>query len=437
MDISIFGLGYVGVVSAACLASRGHTVIGVDVNDTKTQMLGSGRSPIVEEEVDELLQSAKAEGRLQATTDYAAAIAESEITLVTVGTPSRPNGSLDTSFLEAVSREIGEVIGTLDRSHIVAFRSTMLPGTTRQALIPLIETESGKPVGHGFTVAYNPEFLRESTAVKDFLAPPKTVVGADDEATASAVMSLYEGLDGPQITTTVEVAETVKYADNAFHALKITFANEVGRICKSLGIDSHDVMGIFVQDRKLNISETYLKPGFAFGGSCLPKDVRALNYLAKSRDVDAPLLASLLPSNRIHVEDALDRIMSFGRRRIGIAGFAFKANTDDLRESPVVEVIETLIGKGYDLRLYDRSVALARLIGANKMYLEQHIPHISSLMVSTLQELVDHSEVLVIGNNDAEFGDLLDVTDVHVMVFDLVRAVGSRQSEGNYAGICW
>lgn len=437
MTLSVFGLGYVGVVTAACLASQGHRVIGVDVNQAKLETLRIGKSPIVEPEVDQLIEAATAEGRIEATGDYASAVANSELTLVAVGTPSRRNGSLNTEYLEIVARQIGESIAQLDRQHVIVFRSTILPGTTEDQLIPIVEKHSGRTRGKGFSIAYNPEFLRESTAVRDFFSPPKTVVGTDDEAAMLALRRLYGGLDAPYIETSIKVAETVKYVDNAFHALKITFANEVGRVCQSVGIDSHEVMNIFVQDHKLNISEAYLKPGFAFGGSCLPKDLRALNYFAKSRDVDTPLLASALISNQVHVQKAVERVLSFGFRRVGVAGFAFKANTDDLRESPVVALIETLIGKGLDVRVYDRSVSLARLIGVNKEYLEDHVPHISRMMVSSLDELVQHSEVIVIGNSDPEFRALPSTVDDSVVVYDLVRAIQDLPANGKYAGICW
>ena len=437
MLISIFGLGYVGVVSAGCLASRGHKIVGVDVNETKVEMLNAGVSPIVEKHLPELLSLAKKKGLLSATTDAGYAIENTEMSLICVGTPSRANGSLNTQYLERICEQIGECLKNKDDSHILVFRSTMLPGTNNEIIIPLLEKTSGKKEGKDFFVAFNPEFIREATAVYDFNFPPKTVVGCNDKATANKIMQLYDGLSGPMIKTKLEIAEMVKYVDNNFHALKITFANEFGQICKKLGLDSHTVMNIFMQDTKLNISTCYLKPGFAFGGSCLPKDLRAINYLAKMNDLELPLLGSLIPSNNIQILALIKRILELGKKKVGIAGFSFKAGTDDLRESPIVEVIETLIGKGYDLKLYDKDVAVAKLMGANKEYIKEHIPHISSLMVDSLDELLKDREVIVIGNKDAEFVRLLTDSTDDQLIFDLVRVGDISNARANYQGICW
>lgn len=437
MKISIFGLGYVGVVSAGCLASRGHEIVGVDVNEPKVELLNAGVSPIVEKDLSKLLSQAKKKGLISATADAGYAIENTEISLICVGTPSRPNGSLNTKYLERICKQIGECLKNKQGSHVLVFRSTMLPGTNKETLIPLLEKTSGKKEGEDFFAAFNPEFLREATAVYDFNNPPKTVVGCNDELMADKVMKLYDGLPGPMIKTKLEIAEMVKYVDNNFHAVKITFANEIGQICKKLGLDSHEVMNIFMQDTKLNISTYYFKPGFAFGGSCLPKDLRAINYLAKMNDLELPLLESLIPSNNIQILTLIKRILALGKRKVGIAGFSFKAGTDDLRESPIVEVIETLIGKGYDLKLYDKNVAVAKLIGANKEYINNHIPHIASLMVDSLDELLKDREIIVIGNSDVEFKRLLTESRDDQLIFDLVRIGDISSARENYQGICW
>jgi len=437
MHISIFGLGYVGVVTAACLASRNHTVIGVDVSRLKVDMMNEGLSPIVERDVPELLAKAKEKNLLFATTDTAEAISRTKLSIVCVGTPSRANGSLNTKYLESVCEQIGSSLKEKRESHTVVFRSTMLPGTMRETVIPRLEEFSGKKHNVNFYVAFNPEFLRESTAAYDFFNPPKTVVGTDLKETAEKVFTLYEGLPGPMIKTKIEIAEMVKYIDNNFHALKITFANEIGYICKNIGIDSHEAMEIFLQDTKLNISPAYLKPGFAFGGSCLPKDLRAMTYMAKILDIDTPLLNSLIQSNNVQIINTIKKILSFGKRKIGIAGFSFKAGTDDLRESPIIEVIETLIGKGFDLKLYDRNVSVAKLMGANKEYIINHIPHIASLMVDSIDELLDDREVIVIGNREDEFKRILTDAKEDQIIFDLVRLGGTSDAGIRYEGVCW
>ncbi|MBN2040395.1 MAG: nucleotide sugar dehydrogenase [Spirochaetes bacterium] len=437
MNISIFGLGYVGVVSSACLASRGHKVIGVDVNETKVELLNNGISPIVEKDLPELLTEAKKNKLIFATTDTDYAVQNSEISLICVGTPSRPNGSLNTKYIENVCTEIGKSIRHKEKKHIIVSRSTMLPGTNKEIIIPTLDKSSGKKEGEDFYVAFNPEFLREATAVYDFNNPPKTVIGCDTPEITDKIMELYKGLPGPMIKTSLEIAEMVKYVDNNFHALKITFANEIGHICKKLGIDSHDVMNIFIQDTKLNISTYYFKPGFAFGGSCLPKDLRAINYLTKMLDLETPLLNSLITSNNVQILSVIKELISLGKKKIGIAGFSFKAGTDDLRESPMIEVIETLIGKGFDLKLYDKNVSIAKLMGANKEYINNHIPHISSLMVESLDDLIKDREVIIIGNNEKEFVRLLTDTKEDQIIYDMVRIGDIQNARSNYRGICW
>jgi GDP-mannose 6-dehydrogenase len=436
MKLSVFGLGYVGCVSAACFAKEGHDVTGVDVNPTKVEIVSRGESPIVESGMSDLIKEMAGSRRLRATTNTHEAINDSEVSLICVGTPSNANGSLDLSYVERVCQEIGAALKTRSQRHTVVIRSTMLPGTVETVVVPALEQNSAKTAGKDFGVCINPEFLREGTSLKDFYAPPFTLIGADDEATANIVRGLYAKIDAPIFITAIKTAEMVKYACNCFHALKISFANEVGNICKSLGVDSHDVMEIFCQDTKLNLSAYYLKPGFAFGGSCLPKDLRAINYKAKQLDVAVPVLSSLLESNRLQVERAIEMVLHTGRKRIGVLGFSFKAGTDDLRESPMVALIETLIGKGMQLAIYDRDVSLARLFGANKEFIERGIPHISQLMRSTIDEVLEASDVLIIGNKAEEFRAIQSKLRVGQMVIDLVRLF-EKTSDETYQGICW
>ncbi len=437
MKLSVFGIGYVGCVSAACFAKEGHDVTGVDVNPTKVEIINKGNSPIIEPGIGELMKEAVASRRLRATTSAAEAVNNSEVSLVCVGTPSNSNGSLDLRYVTRVCEEIGAALRTKQERHVVIMRSTMLPGTIENVVVPALEKASGKMAGADFGVCINPEFLREGSSLKDFYAPPFTIIGADDETAAAVVRALYANIDAPLFVTTLKTAEMVKYVCNSFHALKVGFANEVGNICKALAIDSHVVMDIFCQDTKLNLSPYYLKPGFAFGGSCLPKDLRAINYKAKELDVEVLLLSAVLPSNRLQIERAVDMVVSTGEKRIGVLGFSFKAGTDDLRESPMVSLIETLIGKGYQLSIYDRDVSLARLFGANKEYIEREIPHISQLMRDSLQEVLEDSDVLIIGNEAPEFFELETDLRADQVVIDLVRLFEGRTSDERYRGICW
>ncbi|MFL6229567.1 MAG: nucleotide sugar dehydrogenase [Pyrinomonadaceae bacterium] len=437
MRLSVFGLGYVGCVSAACFAKEGHEVVGVDVNPVKVGIINDGQSPIVESGIGELIAEMRAAGNLRATTDSRAAVLESDISLVCVGTPSQPNGSLDLTYVKRVCQEIGAAIEEKRGRHIVVIRSTMLPGTIESVVVPTLEVYSGKKAGRDFGVCINPEFLREGTSLKDFYAPPFTLIGADDEEIAMSVRRLYAGVDAPLHVVSVKAAEMVKYACNCFHALKVSFANEIGNVCKGLEIDSHEVMRVFCEDRKLNLSPYYLKPGFAFGGSCLPKDLRALQYKAKELDVEVPVLAAALASNRRQIERAVEMILATGKRKVGVLGFSFKAGTDDLRESPLVAVIETLIGKGLQLALYDRDVSLARLFGANKEYIEREIPHVASLMRASVAEVLEASEVIVVGNKAEEFRVVEDQLRGGQIVIDLVRLFEGRVSGEGYQGICW
>jgi GDP-mannose 6-dehydrogenase len=436
--IAVFGLGYVGIVSAACLARDGHAVVGVDPQPAKIDLVNEGRSPIVEKYVGELIAGAVRRGRLRATSSAAEAVAACDMSLVCVGTPSRRNGSLDTAAVERVCEEIGTAVRAKGTSHLVVIRSTVLPGTMRGLVIPALERAAGTLAGEVLRVAMNPEFLRESTAVYDYDNPPKTVVGADDPGTAAEVLALYEALPGPKIATRLEVAEMVKYADNAWHAVKVAFGNEIGNIAKAVGVDSWEVMDIFCQDLKLNISPTYLRPGFAFGGSCLPKDVRALSYQGRALDLDLPLLNALIPTNTRQIDRALEAIEGHGRRRIAVLGISFKAGTDDLRESPQVALVERLIGKGYSLAIYDKNVHLARLVGANRAYIEQVIPHIGDLLSDDLAATVAHGELVLIGNPAPEFKDLARLMLADQRVLDLVRVPGLKEALGDrYDGINW
>jgi GDP-mannose 6-dehydrogenase len=437
MKISVFGLGYVGCVSAACFAKEGHEVIGVDVNPLKVEIINSGRSPIVEPGIEDLIAAAVKENRLSATTDSANAVAESDISLVCIGTPGNRNGSLDLTHIKSACRQIGEALASKTRFHIVVMRSTMLPGTIEQTVIPVLEVYSGKRAGRDFGVAINPEFLREGTSIYDFNHPPFTLIGADDEDTRSPLERLYSGVEATVFSVRIKEAEMVKYACNAFHALKVTFANEIGGISKALGVDSHKVMEIFCQDTKLNLSPYYLKPGFAFGGSCLPKDLRAITYKAKELDVETPMLNSILVSNRQQVERAIDATLQTGRKTIGVLGLSFKSGTDDLRESPMVTLIETLIGKGLKLAIYDRDVELARLFGANKQYIEREIPHIAELMRSDLDEVIESSEVIIIGKREDEFRALADKMNNGRIIIDLVKLFDVQDNRKQYQGICW
>jgi GDP-mannose 6-dehydrogenase len=436
--ISVFGLGYVGCVSAACFAKEGHAVTGVDVNPAKVDMINAGKATIVEMGIGELVAEMVQSGRLVATSDVAKAVRDTAISLVCVGTPSRANGSLDLTYVERVSEQIGEAIRSKGTRHTVVIRSTVLPGTIHDVVVPALERTSGKQAGRDFGVCGNPEFLREGTSIRDFYDPPFTLVGADDPETGKVVAALYQGIEAPVHVIPVRTAEMVKYSCNCFHGLKVAFANEIGNICKATGVDSHEVMRIFCEDRKLNISPYYLRPGFAFGGSCLPKDLRATVYNARAHDVPVPVLEATLESNRLQIEKAFGMVMATGKRRVGVLGLSFKAGTDDLRESPMVSLIERLIGKGVQLAIYDPYVTSSRLMGANREYIEREIPHIWELMRGSTKEVLDTSDAVIIGNSAGEFREIQGHLRPDQPVVDLVRAFGSRVSDGNgYEGICW
>ncbi|HKP43756.1 nucleotide sugar dehydrogenase [Mycobacterium sp.] len=438
-SVSVFGLGYVGCVTAACLASRGYRVVGVDVNPDKMESLRQGRSPIVEEDIGDLIAEVVDAGNLTVTANAHAAVLDTDISLICVGTPSSAGGGLTTRYLEEVTSEIGAVLAEKDGWHVVVFRSTMVPGTCEKLLIPLLEKASGKRADVDFGVCVNPEFLREGTSIRDFRDPPKTVVGATDLRSARTVLGLYEGLPGPRFQVPIAVAEMTKYVDNSFHAVKIGFANEIGAICAALELDSHAVMDIFLADTKLNISPAYLRPGFAFGGSCLPKDLRALTHTARRNDVDTPLLANVLVSNEVHLRRALDLVIADGRRKVGIFGLSFKSGTDDLRESPMVELAERLIGKGFDVKIHDANVILSRLVGANRTYIDERLPHIGEVLIDTVDAVLEHAEVLIIGSRAPEVVDAISQVGSERLIIDLVRLPNAEQLRGtpNYQGIGW
>ena len=437
MRISVLGLGYVGTVTAGCLAQQGHHVIGVDPEPRKVDLINAGQSPIIEKDIGKIIEQQVAAGRLIASIEAIDAVQRTDLVMVCVGTPSRGNGDIDLTYIRRVAEQIGEAMRHHAGAPAVVFRSTMLPGTMREAVIPALEAASGRKAGTEFGVCINPEFLREGSAVHDYFNPPKTVIGELNEASGKLLASLYAHLDAPLVRTDIETAEMVKYTDNVWHALKVGFANEIGNVCKGLDIDGHKVMDIFCKDTKLNLSPYYLKPGFAFGGSCLPKDLRALLYKAKRLDVSVPILSAILPSNEQQIERGVRAVVERGSKKVGVLGFSFKAGTDDLRESPVVELTERLLGKGFDLRIYDSNVNIARIHGANRDYILNRVPHISRLMVSSVGEVMSHADTIVIGNASPEFIDVPERLRDSQSIVDLVRINGSRSVAGVYEGLCW
>jgi GDP-mannose 6-dehydrogenase len=438
MRVSVFGLGYVGAVSCGCFANDGFEVIGVDNNPLKVDLMNSGRSPIVEERIGDLLADAVRGTRLRATTNVQEAVLSSDISVVSVGTPSAPTGKISLDAVERVSEEIGQALAQKPQRHLIVVRSTVLPGSVRSVVVPALERSSGKRMGDGFGVCFNPEFLREGSSVEDHYNPPYTLIGSWETRDADQAAKLYAAVSAPVYHVSVETAEMVKYACNAFHALKITFANEVGMLSQVCSVDSHAVMSLVCADTKLNISAKYMMPGFAFGGSCLPKDVRALLYRAREADVELPLLRSMLTSNKHQIDRAIDLVLGLKRRKISMLGISFKAGTDDLRESPLVMLTEALIGKGLDVRIYDSEVSLARLVGANKEYIEREIPHIASLLDNDLAAVVAHAEVLVVGNGSPVFRRLAEHTRPGQIVIDLAKIPGLADvSHLDYRGITW
>lgn len=430
-------MGYVGCVSAACLADEGHNVIGVDINQSKIELINSGKTPIIEEGMEELISRVVEKKKLVATFDAKMAVQDSEITMITVGTPSRENGDLDLTYVERVGARIGQLLANKKEFHVIVLRSTVLPGTTEEMLIPAIEENSRKKIYLDFDVYFNPEFLREGSSIKDFYNPPFTVIGTQDTSASSKLDELYGFIEAPLYKTSIKAAEMLKYINNTFHGLKVAFANEVGMICKRLGVDSHEVMDLFCQDTKQNLSSYYLKPGFAFGGSCLPKDIRALMYKSKMLDYEPKIINAVIPSNENQIQEALRLIYASKSKKIGMLGLAFKAGTDDMRESPLVTLAETLIGKGYELSIYDKNVSIAKLTGSNKAFIEKEIPHISNLLATTIDEVYNLSDILIIGSKDPDF-EYLATMDTDKMVIDLVRITDDlANTGGNYQGLCW
>ena len=442
MKISIFGLGYVGAVSLACLSRDGHQVIGVDIDATKLELIAAGKTPVVEEGMVELMQSVAASGRIKVSTDAGQAVLDSDISLVCVGTPSAANGSQDQGAILRLAHEMGLALaakrGRQQPPHVVVFRSTLVPGTVEDVLRPIIEQASGGQDGVDFHLCFQPEFLREGSSIRDYDKPPFTIVGANHDLPVQRLTELFGHLPCKLIKTSVRSAEMMKYCCNNFHALKITFANETARLCEALGVDAFEVMDLVCQDTQLNISRAYLKPGFAFGGSCLPKDLRATAHLARSHDVELPMLSAILPSNQAHLGLALKKILATGKRRIGFIGLSFKTGTDDLRESPLVTLAEQLIGKGMQLSVYDPEVHMAQLLGANRRYIETHLPHIGELLQADIGQVITRSDVLVVGLNTADAADALARhCRADQLVLDLVRLPNAAAIAATVQGLSW
>ena len=438
MRISVIGIGYVGAVTSACLCDTGHSVIAVDKDPVRIKCLNEGRAPIIETDLENLIQKHTSSGALTATLDMKHAILNTETSLICVGTPSNEDGSLDLRFVKAVCAEIGEVLKNKDEYHTIVLRSTMVPGTAMDVCLPILEKASGKKAGKDFGFGNNPEFLRESSAIYDYYNPPKIVVGGIDEKSASIIMDLYDGIDAPRIKTEINIAEGVKYADNAWHAMKVGFANEMGNILSDCGVDSHKVMDIFCMDKKLNISPAYLKPGFAFGGSCLPKDVRAIRAKGHEKGLATPLFDALLEANQNQVTRAYNKIKTSGAKHIGMLGLSFKAGTDDLRESPLVTLADQLLNDGYKISIYDPNVfASNRNEGANQNYINNVLGHISRNLVE-MPEAMNSADIFIIGNNNPDFTKIIQaVENDNMPILDLVRLDAELEKREGYHGICW
>ena len=438
MRVVVVGLGYVGSVCSACLASRGHTVIGVDTSDFKVGCIERGESPIVEKDLNQLIAESRRAGRLSATTRIEEAMPAADVVLVCVGTPSAADGGLDLRHVKRAVAEVGRALECSRGFTTVVMRSTMLPGSVEGELQPVLEQAAAGRAGADFGLAYNPEFLREGSAVADFFGAQYTVIGASDRRSAEAVAALYEGVGGEILTTSIRVAEMLKYVNNAFHALKVAFANEVGRLAQREAIDSHEVMRLFCRDTRLNLGPSYLMPGFAFGGSCLPKDLRAINQRARRHDLELPVLESILRSNDHHVEAAIHLIERLRQKRVGVLGLSFKAGTDDLRESPILRVIGALVGKGYSVLLHDPHLDMERVLGANRRFVEDEVPYLPERLRSDLREVVENSEVVVVANPSAAYHDVGALLREGQVLVDLVHAVDpATVKHGEYHGLAW
>jgi GDP-mannose 6-dehydrogenase len=437
LNISIFGLGYVGCVSLGCLAKNGHRVVGIDLNKTKVDFINEGKSPIVEKEVDTILFEQHKLGKISATTNGVQAVIDTDISFICVGTPSTSNGHLNLNSIYNVSEEIAKGIKEKETFHVVVIRSTVLPGTNTK-VSKIIGEVSGKNCNNSFSVVSNPEFLREGSAIKDYYNPPYTLIGSNNDKAIQRIHHIYEGIEAPILITDIEIAELIKYVNNAFHALKITFSNEIGSICKKLEIDSHKLMDIFCKDNKLNISSYYLKPGFAFGGSCLPKDLKALKTIAHDFYLECPVIENIEKSNELQKKKVLEQILQFSKEKVSFLGLSFKSGTDDLRGSPIIDIIEKLLGKGLNIKIFDKNVHLSQLLGANKEYILQKIPYISKFIIDDPNEIIEFSDVIVVVNKEKEFQEILEKVPRDKIIYDLVN-INFKNKDGmkNYVGICW
>ena len=433
MNISIFGLGYVGCVGMGCLASQGHKIIGVDVSDKKVELINQGVPTIVEKDIDKLIMDGHKKGMVSATKDFVKAVHSSDISFICVGTPSSDNGHLDLTYIMKTAEQIGEALKEKTGFHVVVIRSTVFPGTNEK-VGQLIADISGKEIDKDFAIVSNPEFLREGTAVNDYLNPPLTVIGSSSEKAVDIMKQVYEWSSAPVEIVPIGVAEMIKYVNNSYHALKVVFANEIGSICKKLNIDSHEVMRIFCMDKQLNISPYYFRPGFAYGGSCLPKDLRGLQTLAHDLYLDTPVLNAISPSNSMLIERQTEAIEKIGKKKIGVLGLSFKAGTDDMRNSPIIHIIESLHGKGFEVKIFDKNVSLSRIIGKNKSVIEERLPHLSTMLIDNMEEVTDWADVLIIANKDSKFSEI--VTKPEQIIVDLVR-VKELEKYNNYNGLWW
>ena len=436
MNISIYGLGYVGCIGLGCLAEKGHYMIGVDIDKNKVNLINSGNATIVEKDIDELIQKNFENKKIIATTSSLEAVKNSDVAIICVGTPNNESGHLDMSHIYGVAKEIGEALKDKNNFFTIAIRSTVMPGTNKK-IAEIIEQHSGKKNLKDFSVVSNPEFLREGTAVADFFNPPYTVLASESPKALEVMKKVYEVINGEVIISDIGTAELIKFVNNSFHGLKVVFANEIGRICKALGVDSGNLMGLFVKDKILNISPYYFKPGFAYGGSCLPKDLKALNSIAHDKYIKLPVLSSIEDSNQIHIEHAMSLLISKNKKKIGFYGISFKAGTDDLRFSPALELAERLLGKGYDVKIYDKNVNLSRITGKNKEYIFNKLPHINKILEEGVNEFMKSIEILVIVNKDSDINKILNDDLSHIYIIDLVRAFENNSGIKNYEGICW